>query len=89
MKNIQVKLGAIYRAKVSGNLVDLKVDKVRPRKYDGKFNGWFCLNLKTGRTVVVRSAARFKFEIPQPPEPQPTNWPPDFKSRAAGEREEE
>ena len=53
MKKADVKIGGVYAAKVSGNLVRVRID--REVAY-GK--GWEGTNLATGRQVRIKTAAR-------------------------------
>lgn len=77
MKAHQIEVGEVYVARVSGKLANIKVEQIL---MDG--NGkrrWQCRNLVTGKKVLVRGAARFRFParmtlteeeapvIPQPP----------------------
>lgn len=57
MKKIEVKLGAIYEAKVSCLLTRVRVDAERP------YGGWVATNLATGRKIIVRGAQRLRREI--------------------------
>ena len=54
MKQKDVKIGGIYQAKVSGNLVDVKVKSV------STLGGWIGVNLKTGYEIRIRTAARLR-----------------------------
>jgi hypothetical protein len=47
-----VKVGEIYRAKVSDKKVLVKISREANRK------GWYAINLSTSREVYIRSAAR-------------------------------
>jgi hypothetical protein len=58
MKQRDVKLGGVYRAKVSNKLVDVRLDSVHHNK------GWWATNLATGRSIHIKTAARLRFEIP-------------------------
>lgn len=59
----QIKVGGKYLARVSGNVVTVRVDNVRTR-YGPKRDTtvYDVTNLKTGRTTTFRSAARFRGE---------------------------
>lgn len=46
-----VEIGGVYRAKVSGNCVKVRIEC--PLK-----QGWLAINLITGRDVRIRTAAR-------------------------------
>jgi len=54
MKTAQVQIGGTYIAKVSGNLVAVRIDRESP------YGGWDATNLKTGRSVRIRTAARLR-----------------------------
>jgi hypothetical protein len=57
MKKADVKIGGRYYKKVSGNVVVVKIDAARVL---GK--GWMATNVKTGREIVVKSAASLRGE---------------------------
>ena len=54
MKKSEVEIGGKYVAKVSGQLVAVRIDGESP------YGGWNGTNLATGRSVRVRSAARLR-----------------------------
>lgn len=54
MKKADVQIGGTYIAKVSGNLVTVRIDRESP------YGGWDAVNLSTGRSVRIRSAARVR-----------------------------
>ena len=54
MKKADVEIGGAYVAKVSGNLVAVRIDRESP------YGGWDATNLATGRAVRIRSAARLR-----------------------------
>lgn len=65
MKKKDIKTGGHYTARVSGNIVTVRVDKIRD------YTGWGgtyqrtvydVTNLKTGRKTTFRSAQRFRCE---------------------------
>ena len=60
-----VKVGAVYSAKVSGNLTTVKITGFS--EYVGyrglKRNSWKAVNLATGREVLIKSAAKLRTEI--------------------------
>ncbi len=70
MKKADVKVGGLYRAKVSGKLTTVRVDAIRER--DGWNGGsiyasqrkattvYDVTNLATGRRTTFRSAAKFR-----------------------------
>lgn len=54
MKKIEVETGKVYRVKVSGNLVDVRITGENPR------GGWDGVNLATKRKIRVRSPQRLR-----------------------------
>lgn len=52
MKKKDVRLGGVYEAKVTGNRVLVRLTAESP------YGGWLATNLKTGRQVKIRTAAR-------------------------------
>lgn len=64
MKKNEIKVGGKYKAKVSGNLVTVRVDSIRSSAYgEGKRNDLYDVtNLATGRKTTFRSAAKFRAE---------------------------
>ena len=60
MKKNEVQLGGTYKAKVSGNLVSVKITHENPH------GGWSGLNLKTGKTVRIKSAQRLRGAVNRP-----------------------
>lgn len=58
MRAIDVKIGGVYTAKVSGRRVPVRV--IRPLLSE---RGWLVMNLRTKREVAVHSAGRFREEI--------------------------
>ena len=62
MRASQVKIGETYIARVSGNLVPIKVlEEVQSFTFSGKRKTNFrCRNERTGREIVVKSAAKFR-----------------------------
>ena len=56
MKKDQVDLLNIYRVKVSGKVVDVRI--VGPSPY----GGWIGRNLTTGREVRIKTAGRLRRE---------------------------
>lgn len=72
MKKAEIKVGGLYKAKVSGNIVTVRVDRINER--DG-FNAgkatFDVTNLTTGRKTTFRSAAKFRCEA-KPDKPSTT-----------------
>lgn len=56
MKKNQIKVGNVYVAKVSGQLTDVRIDRESTR------GGWLATNLRTGRTIHLRTAGRLRGE---------------------------
>jgi len=52
MKKTDVKVGQVYSAKVSGNVVPVQIDRENPR------GGWDGTNMKTTREMVERMLAK-------------------------------
>ena len=75
MKKSEIKVGGLYRAKVSNNLVTVRVDaireegsRVRPqstaRANYSRINTYYDVtNLSTGRKTTFRSAMKFRSEV--------------------------
>ena len=57
MKRAEVKLGAVYRVKVSGILADVRLDEESPH------GGWWGTNLATKRRIRIRTAAKLRREV--------------------------
>lgn len=54
MKKSDVKVGATYSAKVSGNVVPVRIDRENPR------GGWDGTNTKTKKSIRIKSAQRLR-----------------------------
>jgi len=54
MKKNEVEVGGVYSAKVSGNIVPVRIDRENPR------GGWEGTNLKTKKSVRIKSAQRLR-----------------------------
>lgn len=54
MRKAEVEVGGYYIAKVSGKLTTVRIGMPRPQ------GGWNATNVETGRSVLVRSAARLR-----------------------------
>lgn len=61
MKKAEVEIGTCYVAKVSGSLTVVKILGYSP------YGGWVGRNLKSGRDVRVKSAARLRYKAPLKP----------------------
>ncbi len=57
MRSKDLRTGGVYAAKVSGEIRPVRIDGV------SSLGGWTCTNMKTGRKVHVRGAARFRYEL--------------------------
>jgi len=57
MKKTQIVQGRTYAAKVSGQIVPVRIERPSP------YGGWVGRNLRTGREVHVRSPQRLRYEI--------------------------
>lgn len=55
MKQQEVKIGGTYVAKVSDHLVPVQIAR------ESQYGGWEALNLKTGKTVRIKSAQRLRY----------------------------
>ncbi|RKY23151.1 MAG: hypothetical protein DRP83_09690, partial [Planctomycetota bacterium] len=60
MKKNEVKIGGVYKTKVSNNIVSVKITHERPS------GSWDGLNLKTGKTVRIKTAQRLRGVVSQP-----------------------
>ena len=61
MRKADVQVGAKYSAKVSGTLTVVRIDGIRSlRGLTRNTTGWYATNLKTGREVMIRSAAKLR-----------------------------
>jgi len=58
MKQNEVKIGGTYAAKVSDHIVPVQIAR---ESLIFRFGGWEALNLKTGKTVRIKSAARLRY----------------------------
>ena len=64
MKKKDLRRGAIYAVKVSGTVQACRL--ITGYADDGTPAGsspWTCHNIKTGRRIMVRGAARFRYEL--------------------------
>lgn len=55
MKKKDVVLGAVYRARVSGKICRVQIDKEDP------LGGWFATNLTSRRRIHIRTPRRLSF----------------------------
>lgn len=77
MRKAEIKIGGFYSAKVSGNLVGVRITG------ESRFGGWDAINTSTGREVRIRNAGRLRSELVPKVKAQET----DYKSLAAGDHE--
>lgn len=72
MKASEIKVGGVYKAKVSNKIVDVRVDSIeegcvgsyvvgRPKAKRKTF--YYVTNLSTNRKTTFRSAAKFRSEV--------------------------
>jgi len=61
MKKADVQIGQVYRAKVSGNLTDVRITAEDPH------GGWCGVNVLTGRKVRIKSPQRLRGLAPKRP----------------------
>lgn len=68
MKKSEIKVGGHYQAKVSNNLVTVRVDNIRSVQGFSKSRTqvYDVTNIKTGRNTTFRSAAKFRREALAP-----------------------
>ena len=57
MKKKDVEIRAIYIAKISGNLVEVRIIGESP------YGGWDAMNLKTNRRVRIKSAQKLRMKV--------------------------
>ena len=74
MKKSEVKIGHVYRMKHTSGMIDVRItraietDTIRRAGYHGTVSHrakthWEAVNLKTGRTIVIKSAVRLVREV--------------------------
>lgn len=75
MKANEIKVGGVYRARISGNFVDVRVDAIRETTKRGRSTGYSGLpnyvdgvvydatNLTTGRKTTFKTAGKFRHEV--------------------------
>lgn len=61
MRKTDVKVGASYLAKVSGNVVPVRIVGV------SRFGGWDAISERTGRPIRIKTAARLRSEAGENP----------------------
>ena len=68
MKKSDIKVGEVYSCKVSGNIVAVRIDSENFR------SGWDATNLKTNKSVRIKSAQRLRGKA--------TTWPGKSEAKA-------
>ncbi|MFQ5591318.1 MAG: hypothetical protein ACE5HE_09165 [Phycisphaerae bacterium] len=66
MKKKDVRIGEKYRAKVSGQVVKIRIDG------ESIYGGWNATNLRTGRRIRIRGVQRLR-PLPLPPATRPVD----------------
>ncbi len=64
MRGVDIHIGRLYLAKVSGKIVTVEVLGTSDAFGSGR-TSWRCLNHATGREILVRSAQRFRGPAPR------------------------
>ena len=83
MKKEQVQVGKVYAAKVSGSVVPVRIKEEQWR--GDKHVGWVGTNVRTGKTVRIKSAQRLRNEVgPTPPDDGGAPAPAPGGTPAAG-----
>ena len=57
MRKAEVVIGGVYKAKISGRIVEVKILAVH------NFGGWHARNLETGRAVRIKSAMKLRERV--------------------------
>jgi hypothetical protein len=57
MRKSEVQIGGVYAAKVSGEIVRVRIDRESP------YGGWYATNLRTKRRVRIKSAQRLRRQV--------------------------
>ena len=65
MKKNEVEIGATYRARLHGNFVDVRIES-ESTNFSGR-TGWNATNMKTGRSVYIKSAAKLRRKVADAP----------------------
>lgn len=63
MKRIDVKIGGTYLMKVSGKLAHVRIEHAT------SYGGWEGKNIRTGRTVFIRSPRKLRSRVDTPEVP--------------------
>lgn len=64
MRKVEIQVHKVYAAKVSGQVVPVKILSEGLPHY-GVTSGWTARNEKTGRVIRIKSAAQLRFECDQ------------------------
>lgn len=78
MKKAEVKIGGVYRAKVSDKLTDVRIDQANVQ------GGWDATNLATNKRIRIKSAQRLREASPTKPASK-AKAPPAAKQTAKPE----
>ncbi len=62
MRKQDVEVGKMYAVKVSGKMAPVRIDRVSP------YGGYDGINIRTGRSVRLRTAGRLQYELELAPE---------------------
>ena len=57
MKRAEVEIGGVYRAKISGKLVNVRITG------QSRYGGWDARSLATDRQVRIKTAARLRGKV--------------------------
>jgi hypothetical protein len=57
MRKSEVQIGGVYAAKVSGEIVRVRIDRASP------YGGWDATNLRTRRRIRIKSAQRLRRQV--------------------------
>ena len=60
MKKSDVKIGGVYSAKITDEIVPVRIERTNPK------GGWDATNLKSKRTVRIKSAMKLRGEVASP-----------------------
>ena len=67
MKMKEVVVGQTYLARISGNLVRVRIDaEIERRTFKATRTGWRATNLATGREVTIKSASKLRSVLDGP-----------------------
>ncbi len=77
MRKNEIKVGGLYEAKVSDVLTVVRVDSIKSARHGiAPGTNYSVTNLRTKRTTVFRSAAKFRRAIQAQPCPKCKAWIP-------------